>query len=45
MILENTRLAIKDLASNKLRTFLSVLGIVIGVGSVVAIPGSRQQPC
>ncbi len=37
MLLENLRLAVKDFASNKLRAFLSVLGIVIGVGSVVAI--------
>jgi ABC-type antimicrobial peptide transport system permease subunit len=37
VILENLRLAFKDFGTNKLRTFLSVLGIVIGVGSVVAI--------
>ncbi|MFW5786565.1 MAG: ABC transporter permease [bacterium] len=37
MILENFRLAFKSLAANKLRTLLSMLGIIIGVGSVVAI--------
>jgi len=37
MLFENLSLALKDFASNKLRTFLSVLGIVVGVGSVVAI--------
>jgi putative ABC transport system permease protein len=37
MLLENIKLAIKDFGSNKLRTFLSVLGIVIGVGSVITI--------
>ncbi len=37
MIIENIRLAVKSLAANKMRTFLSMLGIVIGVASVVAI--------
>ena len=37
MLVENIRLAIKDFGSNVLRTVLSVLGIVIGVGSVIAI--------
>ncbi len=37
MFFENIKLALKDFGSNKLRTFLSVLGIVIGVGSVITI--------
>ncbi len=37
MFFENIKLAFKSMFSNKLRTFLSLLGIVIGVGSVVAI--------
>ncbi len=37
MFFENVRLAFKDFGANKLRTFLSILGIVIGVGSVIAI--------
>jgi ABC-type antimicrobial peptide transport system permease subunit len=37
MILENFRLAFSSLTSNKLRTLLSLLGIVIGVASVIAI--------
>ncbi|GAB6091601.1 ABC transporter permease [Spirochaeta dissipatitropha] len=37
MIFENFRLAFRSLGSNKLRTLLSLLGIVIGVASVIAI--------
>ncbi len=37
MLLENFKLAIKSMVTSKMRTFLSLLGIVIGVGSVVAI--------
>lgn len=37
MFLENFKLAIKSMVTSKMRTFLSLLGIVIGVGSVVAI--------
>jgi putative ABC transport system permease protein len=43
MILENLRLALKDLTSNKMRTFLSALGIVIGVASVIAITTLGQS--
>ncbi|MGP1419950.1 MAG: ABC transporter permease [Sphaerochaetaceae bacterium] len=37
MIWENIKLAFSSMKSNKMRTMLSLLGIVIGVGSVVAI--------
>ena len=37
MFKENIRLALKDMLGNKLRTLLSLLGIVIGVGSVITI--------
>ena len=37
MIWENLKLALRSLTSNKLRTLLSLLGIVIGVASVIAI--------
>ena len=37
MIRENVRSASRSLINNKLRTMLSMLGIIIGVGSVVAI--------
>ena len=37
MIWENVKLALKDLVANKLRTTLSLLGIVIGVTSVIVI--------
>lgn len=37
MLLENFKLAIKSMVTSKMRTFLSLLGIVIGVGSVVAV--------
>lgn len=37
MIWENIKLAFRDLGANKLRTALSLLGIVIGVSSVIVI--------
>lgn len=37
MFLENFKLAINSMLTSKMRTFLSLLGIVIGVGSVVTI--------
>ncbi|MCL5070964.1 MAG: ABC transporter permease [Actinobacteria bacterium] len=36
-IFENIKIAFKSLNSNKLRSFLTMLGIIIGVGSVVAV--------
>lgn len=47
MILETFIIAVRSLNSNKLRTLLSMLGIIIGVGAVIAIvsigTGSQQQ--
>ncbi|MCK4240221.1 MAG: ABC transporter permease [Candidatus Atribacteria bacterium] len=47
MIFETLRIAINSLRANKLRTFLSMLGIIIGVGAVIAIvsigSGAREQ--
>lgn len=37
LILENIRLAFASLAANKMRAFLTMLGIIIGIGSVIAI--------
>ncbi len=37
MILETLRIALRSMTSNKLRTFLSMLGIIIGVAAVIAI--------
>ncbi len=37
MVWENIKLAFKDMMSSKMRTLLSLLGIVIGVASVIAI--------
>ncbi len=37
MVRENIRMAFSSMAGNRLRTFLSLLGIMIGVASVVAI--------
>ncbi len=37
MFWENIKLAFKNFNENRMRTFLSILGIVIGVGSVVTI--------
>ena len=36
-IIENIKIAFKSLGLNKLRSFLTMLGIIIGVGSVVAV--------
>jgi len=47
MLLETIKIAIRSLGSNKLRTILSMLGIIIGVGAVIAVisiaSGSQQQ--
>ncbi len=37
MILEIVRIALSSLKANKLRSFLSILGIIIGVAAVIAI--------
>ncbi|MDD5848323.1 MAG: ABC transporter permease [Firmicutes bacterium] len=37
MLMENIRLAAASMAANKLRTFLTMLGIIIGIASVIAI--------
>jgi len=37
MLLENTKLALSSLKANKLRTILTMLGIIIGIASVIAI--------
>ncbi|MDD4363194.1 MAG: ABC transporter permease [Atribacterota bacterium] len=47
MILQSIKIALESLWSNKMRSFLSMLGIVIGVGAVIAIvsvgTGSTEQ--
>ena len=47
MVLETFRQALQNVWSNKLRTFLTLLGIIIGVGAVIAMisigMGVRQQ--
>ncbi len=47
MLFETICMAIRSLKANKLRTFLSMLGIIIGVGAVIAIvsigTGSQEQ--
>ena len=42
MILENLRMAGRSIIGNKLRTFLTMLGIIIGVAAVVAINSIGQ---
>lgn len=37
LIIENIRLAFRALWTNKMRAFLTILGIIIGIGSVLAI--------
>jgi putative ABC transport system permease protein len=41
-LLENVKMAVKTLAANKLRSTLTVLGIVIGNASVIAMIGMGQ---
>ncbi len=36
-LIESVRLAVRTLSSNKLRAFLTMLGISIGVGAVIAL--------
>jgi putative ABC transport system permease protein len=47
MIINSLKIALESLWSNKMRTLLSMLGIIIGVGAVIAIvsvgTGSTQQ--
>jgi putative ABC transport system permease protein len=47
MILEAVRLAFRSILRNKLRSFLTILGVVIGVGAVIAMvtvgQGSSRQ--
>ena len=46
-ITENAVMALKNLRSNKVRSFLTMLGIIIGVGAVIAMvslgEGAKQQ--
>ena len=37
LIWENTKLALNGLIANKMRSFLTMIGIVIGIASVIAI--------
>lgn len=37
MLLENMRLSLSAIAANKMRSFLTMLGIIIGIGSVISI--------
>ena len=42
MIIESFRLALNGLATNRLRSFLTMLGIIIGVGAVIALVSLGQ---
>ena len=37
LFLENIKLALSAIRSNKMRSILTMLGIIIGIGSVIAI--------
>ena len=36
-MLQSFKMAIKSILGNKMRSFLTMLGIIIGIGSVIAI--------
>ena len=36
------RVAVRALARNKMRSLLTMLGIIIGVGAVIAVPSPRR---
>ena len=36
-MMENIRLALEAIRANKMRAFLTMLGIIIGIGSVISI--------
>lgn len=42
LILENFKIAIKSIFSNKIRAFLTMLGVIIGVSSVVSLMAMGQ---
>ena len=37
MLIENMRMAFSAIRANKMRSFLTMLGIIIGIGSVISI--------
>ena len=37
MLIENIKIALNSIKANKLRSILTMLGIIIGIGSVIAI--------
>ena len=42
MIRENMKLAIRSLKSNRMRSFLTMLGIIIGIAAIIAIVSTIQ---
>ena len=48
LIFENIRLALSSIRANKMRSFLTMLGMIIGISSVIAIVslgGYHAQRC
>lgn len=37
MLIENMRMAFQAILANRMRSFLTMLGIIIGIGSVITI--------
>ncbi len=44
LLFENIQLALNGLWANKMRALLTMLGIIIGIGSVIAIMTVARQP-
>ena len=45
LLFENIQLALNGLRANKMRALLTMLGIIIGIGSVIAIVTVRRRAC
>ena len=41
---ENIRLALKGIWSHRLRSFLTMLGVIIGIASIIAIVSTIKGP-
>ena len=43
MLVENFKMAVAAILANKMRAFLTMLGIIIGIGSVIITTRSEER--